>query len=84
MALIPGVAPAGRYPASYPMEPGLSSTGKPAATIWTTSTKLNAGAHLRRDNRAGMPLLLLLQLQDKDPLTVGAGQQLFVFVEVVV
>ena len=25
VALFPGVAPAGRYPASYPVEPGLSS-----------------------------------------------------------
>ena len=28
VALIPGVTPAGRYPASRPLEPGLSSTGR--------------------------------------------------------
>ena len=28
VALFPGVTPAGRYPASRPMEPGLSSTGQ--------------------------------------------------------
>ena len=32
----PGVAPAGRYPASCSVQPGLSSTGEPAAATRTT------------------------------------------------
>lgn len=37
---IPGVTPAGRYPASCPAEPGLSSLPEGRAAIWTTSAKL--------------------------------------------
>ena len=54
VALIPGVTPAGRYPAPYPVEPGLSSPEKSAAAIWTTSTKPNARIPLKGLQRAAL------------------------------
>ena len=76
----PGVAPAGRYPAPCPVEPGLSSPPKGAAVTWPAPAK---PLRLRQKSICGVaPQMdfsrnrLPLLAEDQHPLAMGTGDKL--------
>ena len=86
VALFPGVTPAGRYPASRPMEPGLSSTGQAGSDHLDYFNQINAWQVTIRPPLPSLSEynLRLLQLKDQDALAMRTGQQFLILVEIVI